>query len=45
MVKMRNLIIHDYTGIDMRIVADTVEQDIPHLKRRLDEILEKEAKG
>lgn len=36
---MRNLIIHDYTGIDLRIVGDTVEQDLPHLKQRLEEIL------
>lgn len=35
----RNLMIHDYTGIDLRIVGDTVEQDLPHLKQRLEEIL------
>lgn len=41
MEKMRNLMIHDYTGIDLRIVGDTVEQDLPHLKQRLEEILGK----
>ena len=39
---MRNLIIHDYTGIDMRIVKDTVEHDIPQLKQRIEEILQNE---
>lgn len=37
---MRNLIIHDYTGIDMRIVKDTVEHDIPQLKQQIEEILQ-----
>lgn len=36
---MRNLIIHDYTGIDMRIVRDTVEHDIPNLRRQIHEIM------
>lgn len=36
---MRNLIIHDYDGINMRIVRETVERDIPALKSRLEEIL------
>lgn len=37
---MRNLIIHDYTGINMRIVKDTVEHDIPQLRQRIEEILQ-----
>lgn len=36
---MRNLIIHDYTGIDMRIVGDTVEHDIPRLRQQIEAIL------
>ncbi len=36
---MRNLIIHDYTGIDMQIVRDTVEHDVPGLRKRINEIL------
>ncbi len=36
---MRNLIIHDYEGIDLRIVRQTVEEDIPALRKRIKEIL------
>lgn len=39
---MRNLIIHDYDGIKMNIVGQTVEKDIPELKKQLKEILELE---
>jgi len=41
---MRNLIIHDYDGIDMRIVRDTVEHDIPGLRKRIHEIMEEAKK-
>ena len=37
---MRNLIIHNYTGINMRIVKDTVEHDIPQLRQWIEEILQ-----
>lgn len=36
---MRNLIIHDYTGIDLRIIDDTVVHDIPKFKQQIDRIL------
>jgi uncharacterized protein with HEPN domain len=39
---MRNLLIHDYEGIDMRIVRETVEQDIPSLQAQLQAILNAE---
>lgn len=39
---MRNLIIHDYDGIKMSIVGQTVEEDIPTLKTKLEEILKQE---
>lgn len=39
---MRNLIIHDYDGIKMSIVEQTVEEDIPSLKMKLEEILKQE---
>lgn len=39
---MRNLIIHDYDGIQMNIVGQTVEEDIPVLKAKLEEILAEE---
>lgn len=36
---MRNLIIHDYMGIDMKIVRSTVERDLPVLRAQIEEIL------
>ena len=39
---MRNLIVHDYTGIDLGMVRDTVEQDIPVLRAQIEEILASE---
>ena len=38
---MRNRIVHGYSGINMRIVWDTVRRDIPALDRELAEILSK----
>ena len=32
---MRNRIVHGYDGVDMRIVWDTVAEDIPKLHREL----------
>ena len=37
---MRNRIVHDYEGIQMRIVWDTIRDDFPELKRALCTILE-----
>ena len=34
---MRNRIVHGYDGVDMRIVWDTVAEDIPKLRQALDE--------
>ena len=36
---MRNRIVHGYSGVNMRIVWDTVSRDIPALDRELAEIL------
>ena len=37
---MRNIIAHDYIGVDPRRIADTVEKDIPDLKCIVETILE-----
>jgi uncharacterized protein with HEPN domain len=31
MMGMRNLMIHDYDGVDLKIVWDTVQRDLPRL--------------
>lgn len=37
---MRNRIVHGYAGVSMRIVWDTVAEDIPVLYEELNQILE-----
>jgi len=41
---MRDKLIHDYLGVDLDAVWDTVKKDIPALKNRLGDIIEKEMK-
>jgi uncharacterized protein with HEPN domain len=36
---MRNIIAHDYIGIDPRRIVDTIETDIPGLKALIEKIL------
>ena len=38
----RNIIVHDYFGIDSRIVWDIIRQDIPELLRSISALLAKE---
>ncbi len=30
---MRDLLIHEYFGVDLELVWDTIQQDLPHLKK------------
>ncbi len=39
---MRNMLIHEYFGVDIPTVWNTVKINIPVLKKQLEEILEKE---
>jgi len=39
---MRDKLIHDYLGVDIDAVWDTVEKDIPVLKNRLKYLIKKE---
>ena len=43
MAGMRDMI-HDYLGVNIDAVRDTVEKDIPNLKNRLRDLIEKEEK-
>jgi len=36
---MRHILVHDYFGIDIGIVWDVVERDLPGLKRKLEALL------
>lgn len=41
---MRNILIHEYFGVDLIAVWDTVKNDIPKLKQDVNEIIESEGK-
>ena len=38
-VGMRNKLIHDYFGVDVMAIWETVKNDIPSLKKNIDEII------
>jgi uncharacterized protein with HEPN domain len=38
---MRNILVHDYSGVDAEEVWAVVQGDLPDLKRRIQFILEK----
>jgi uncharacterized protein with HEPN domain len=42
MQTMRNIVIHEYHGVNLRIIWQTVERDLPALKPQLQEILRAE---
>ncbi len=45
MAGMRDKVIHDYFGVDLDAVWDTVENDIPMLKNKIGSIIAKEEKN
>ena len=39
MVRTRNVMIHEYDGVDLKIVWDTVQNDLPVLIAALEQVL------
>lgn len=44
LVAMRNVLVHDYFGIDLEEVWRVVERDLPQLKREIETLAEKLSK-
>ncbi|MBI5573981.1 MAG: DUF86 domain-containing protein [Elusimicrobia bacterium] len=40
-VGMRNIITHEYFGVDLEIIWKTVKEKLPELKNKIEEILQK----
>lgn len=40
MAAMRNILVHEYFGVDLEEIWRTVEHDLPELKRRIQMLLE-----
>jgi uncharacterized protein with HEPN domain len=40
-VAFRNVVVHDYLGIDLKQIWNIIEHDLPDLKRKIRAILEK----
>jgi uncharacterized protein with HEPN domain len=38
-ISMRNVLVHEYFGIDLNEIWDTVTNDLPKLKQQIDDIL------
>jgi uncharacterized protein with HEPN domain len=38
----RNVLVHDYLGIDMETIWDVVQRDVPELRRAIQAMLEDE---
>jgi uncharacterized protein with HEPN domain len=38
---LRNILVHEYFGIDLKVVWEIIKADVPALKIRITEILEK----
>lgn len=39
---MRNILIHDYSEVDLKDVWTTIENDLPVLKKQLQEIIKQQ---
>lgn len=39
MVGMRNILIHDYLGVNYKFIWQTIQEDLPELKRIVDRII------
>ena len=39
---MRDKLIHDYFGVDIDVVWDTVQRDIPALKKQIEKVIQME---
>lgn len=43
MISMRNKVIHEYSGIDLQILWQTIKEDLPNLKVQIEKIRQESA--
>lgn len=39
---MRNMVLHEYFGVNLRVVWKTIQEDLPYLRNQIEAILEDE---
>ena len=44
MISMRNKVIHEYAGVDVSIIWQTIKHDLPALKKKMVQVLREERK-
>jgi uncharacterized protein with HEPN domain len=42
---MRNVVIHAYFAVDLKVVWTTVKNDLPPLKQQIDDLLNEQRRG
>jgi len=39
---LRNIVVHDYFGVDLNIIGEIIKNDLPEFEKQIQEILKKE---
>jgi len=39
MIRMRNIVIHEYDGVDLEVVWDTIQEHLPKLIKTIEQLV------